>query len=439
MSSPYPILDNRPIDQWKVTELKEELKRRKLKMTGLKDDLIKRLNEAILIEREAVEKEASKAIVFEPELVVKSGDTGTNRNNHVEMTEDSADPDGNKSEKSEDVVRAVEVVDGPTDLGTGSATPLGELVVSEAPMETRGMVDKAVIVQIASKSESAENEDVKFAENDDVKFAENDDVKSAENDEVKAESENSMPPQIDAVSNVSSPNIQVYEVSPVLGFQIESESISTDSVSINEKNELKDNLNADNVNLELEVVKLEMVQSSSQEVPSSGGNLHPLDNQKPPENQDSVEETDGNKSTQVDFCGKNNDAGGDSPVKLNLDQYTANDLVDDGVLEKKQIDSNNISNEVEDKIELTEMSISKDENPVRDVVLDLSPEEMETSAEKKNSITDPAEERNSQGMCCLHCQVPFGCLFHVWLNHLPFVLLHIWTMVFMFFDSLKTR
>ncbi|KAJ9673756.1 hypothetical protein PVL29_023364 [Vitis rotundifolia] len=388
MSSPYPILDNRPIDQWKVTELKEELKRRKLKMTGLKDDLIKRLNEAILIEREALQREANKAVVCEPEPVVKGGDMGTKPNNHVEMTGDTGNPDRNRSEKLDDVVRVVEIVDGPTDMGTGSATTIGELVVSEASMETSGMVDKAVMVQIASKAKSSENEEVKSAENNEVK--------SAENDEIKTESENSKPPQMDAVPNVSGPNNQVYEVSPVLGFQVESESISSDSVSINEKNELKDNLNADNVNLELEVVKTEMVQPSSQEVTPSGGNLHPLDDQKPRENQDSVEETDGNKSTHVDFCGKNDDAGGGSPVKLNLDQHTANDLVDDGVLENKQIDSNHISNEVEDKIELTEMSFTKDKNPVRDVVLDLYPEEMETSAEKKNSITAPAEESNLQ-------------------------------------------
>lgn len=51
MSTQYPILDNRPINKWKVTELKEELKRRNLKITGLKDDLVKRLEEAIRNER----------------------------------------------------------------------------------------------------------------------------------------------------------------------------------------------------------------------------------------------------------------------------------------------------------------------------------------------------------------------------------------------------
>ncbi|EPS74600.1 hypothetical protein M569_00155, partial [Genlisea aurea] len=47
MSSPYVILGNRPLDQWKVTELKEELKKRKLTTRGLKEDLVKRLDEAV--------------------------------------------------------------------------------------------------------------------------------------------------------------------------------------------------------------------------------------------------------------------------------------------------------------------------------------------------------------------------------------------------------
>ncbi|KAB1199753.1 hypothetical protein CJ030_MR6G013868 [Morella rubra] len=66
MSSPYPILGNRPIDQWKVTELKEELKRRKLTTKGLKDDLIRRLDESLRIEMENARKESNNGFDCEP-------------------------------------------------------------------------------------------------------------------------------------------------------------------------------------------------------------------------------------------------------------------------------------------------------------------------------------------------------------------------------------
>nr|AFK38782.1 unknown [Lotus japonicus] len=55
------VLDNRPIHQWKVTELREELKRRRLTTKGLKDDLIRRLDEALQAEADEAEAEAGNA------------------------------------------------------------------------------------------------------------------------------------------------------------------------------------------------------------------------------------------------------------------------------------------------------------------------------------------------------------------------------------------
>jgi hypothetical protein len=43
----YPTLNGRPVDKWMVTELKDELRQRNLPITGLKDDLVRRLFEAI--------------------------------------------------------------------------------------------------------------------------------------------------------------------------------------------------------------------------------------------------------------------------------------------------------------------------------------------------------------------------------------------------------
>ncbi|KAF7042743.1 hypothetical protein CFC21_052254 [Triticum aestivum] len=45
--SSFPVLKNRPIDQWKVTELKDELRKRRLPVKGLKEELVRRLFESI--------------------------------------------------------------------------------------------------------------------------------------------------------------------------------------------------------------------------------------------------------------------------------------------------------------------------------------------------------------------------------------------------------
>ena len=66
MSSPYQVLDNRPIDQWRVTELKEELKRRKLTTKGLKEDLVKRLDEVLRNERENAEEDVDNGFDHPP-------------------------------------------------------------------------------------------------------------------------------------------------------------------------------------------------------------------------------------------------------------------------------------------------------------------------------------------------------------------------------------
>ncbi|KAE8706841.1 hypothetical protein F3Y22_tig00110388pilonHSYRG00395 [Hibiscus syriacus] len=59
MSSEFQILDNRPIDKWKVVELREELKRRHLTTRGLKKDLVRRLDAAVRTERKKAANEAT--------------------------------------------------------------------------------------------------------------------------------------------------------------------------------------------------------------------------------------------------------------------------------------------------------------------------------------------------------------------------------------------
>ena len=93
MPTGYSILDNRPLDHWKVTELKDELRRRKMTTKGLKEDLIKRLDEAIRTERATVnDQEVSK----HQEILVthQSEGVGTEKDSFEAVEEFG----GNKSE-----------------------------------------------------------------------------------------------------------------------------------------------------------------------------------------------------------------------------------------------------------------------------------------------------------------------------------------------------
>lgn len=76
-SSSYPVLDNRPIDQWKVTELKEELKRRKLITRGLKEELVRRLDEALRNENESAKENVDNGFDGTPQPVVETEDGST--------------------------------------------------------------------------------------------------------------------------------------------------------------------------------------------------------------------------------------------------------------------------------------------------------------------------------------------------------------------------
>ncbi|KAF2284091.1 hypothetical protein GH714_018926 [Hevea brasiliensis] len=268
MSSKYPTVDNRPIEQWKVTELKEELKRRKLTTKGLKDDLIKRLGEALLIERENDAKDVDADIDLDKQSV---------------DINDGAEATG--QEPSEGIIIG----------GVDSSTVEGEHIVPAAALEISTTVSESVASEVTLGGQDAQNSEAHELKRDSKLMLDNEDTKpqldlqdsksQLDNDESKPQLENEglRPPHDDATLDSSAPNNQVSEVSRNLGFQVKSDSISTDSVSINEKIELKDNIIADNVKLELDVVKPEMVEPSSNNVIPVGGESHPMDVEEPQE------------------------------------------------------------------------------------------------------------------------------------------------------------
>ncbi|OVA03319.1 SAP domain [Macleaya cordata] len=517
MPTQYPVLNGRPIDQWKVAELKEELKRRKLPIRGLKDDLIKRLDEAILSER-ASAKEVEEAICNESdsaqgkvgkgfdcdpepqvyaigetqptntpivedakensdnktgkldgdeavvhreeEAIHNEGDStkekvvngfdcnpkpqvsevGDTQPINTPIVEDASENSKNKTRKSDDVEAMTdkeeeaihnerdyakeEVGNGfdcnpePQVSEVGETQPINTPIVEDAREKSKDKTrklddDKAMVdidaiddssvelgqgkVQDAGSMDGTDStatvmEPVVLSVSVETNITVTQSVvtqmaskgQELQNSEADMENEVPNPPSGDSMLNLSNQNSQVSEVSPDIGFHVKSESISTDSVSINEKNELKDNLNADNFHIELDVVKPEMVQPSSSEVPPDGGATHPLDGQEPCENQGSMEGIDDTNATNVDLSKKSDATDGGSLEKLNLDRSSGDDSMEEDVLESKHIDSNHNSDEMGEKNNLTEVHDVKGESPFDATLSGVS--DKDTSAENRISL-----------------------------------------------------
>ncbi|KAL6222992.1 hypothetical protein ACLB2K_006382 [Fragaria x ananassa] len=478
MSSPYPKLDNRTIDQWKVTELKEELKRRKLTTKGLKEDLIKRLDEAIRVEREAAKRlERENAVRLErenaerlerenAERLERENAERLRRENAERLQRENAErlrrenaerlqrenAEKIERENAENIIEGNDEkvangfnvdgephgVDAKTSTGfidgqekaentviDGSAEALNqgnfeedyvlvdkqdaaivgeELIVQSTTVETTVTVTENVVAYLDLGGEGSQNTEAKKINEDPKPQLENEDpVPLLESLDSKPQLENVDPkPQLesesldatpkDAMLDSSAPNYQVSEVSTVLGSEVKYDYISTDSVSINEKTELKDNIIADHVKLELDV-KPEMVEPSSSDVVPVNGDSHPMDVEEPPESKASVRERDDNYDTNADISKKNDSADVGYSEKLNLERSSGDDSMDEDVLDNKQFDSKYSSDYVGDKAEKTEVPTAVEDSHVDVVGDDMSSDKVDTSDDNKNHPALPAEKR----------------------------------------------
>ncbi|KAL9462053.1 hypothetical protein AB3S75_000116 [Citrus x aurantiifolia] len=446
MSSPYPILDNRPIDQWKVTELKEELKRRKLKSSGKKDDLIRLLDQAIRIERENAEKEARKVaemeaakdafhganITSQPVVEVKDAEVSVGS----ETAKDVLDVDAKRNEKVDNVVVQLDINSFAPGFGPGehqerdirgdnnenvaalgqekfqegdmtgsitraraddelgfqattveTSTKVTENVVTEVALSGHTTVTESVVTEVAMSGQELQNSGTHGENvNTNIQLENEDSKPQLENEGLKT-------PHREDVLDATAPENQVSEVSAILGSQVKSDSISTDSISINEKIELKDNIIADNVKLELDVNKSGMVEPSSGNVTAVGGESHPMDVEDPLEEKASVDEKDDNIATIADMGKKIDSVDMGYSEKLNLDRSSGDDSMEDDVLESKQIDSKDSSHEVRNRTEKNDVSVVKEESPV-DVVGDgLSADIKHADVDDKSRPVIPAEKR----------------------------------------------
>ncbi|XP_015690989.1 fibrous sheath CABYR-binding protein-like [Oryza brachyantha] len=383
--SSYPVLNNRPIDQWRVTDLKDELRKRRLPVKGLKDELVRRLFDSIQSEK-AVE-EANEHVEVNPAAneapEIQNVRQEVHKETVVQVTEEAAPPITDISQPL-----TVSAVEDPPEVNVVATY---EAPVSEAPTtkpeEPQSIAgDFSTVQKEHLHSESNAEPFVEAPQDDGTnKTIDAHDMTSADvesdmtSSDVKTDATEAGKVQHQTVSatvdaiptdadpmdtdaatekmvlndlseNTSmydeerkdseltnedgkpitpKPNDQVPEVSPDLGSPIKCESISSDDISTNKQNNIKDNLNANNFDLELEA-KPEMVKPSSG-ITSIGGDLQPLDDDKElDKNQSSLEYIDSTANV---------DEGG-SPEKLNLDRSSGDESMEEDVMEVKQVESN---------------------------------------------------------------------------------------------------
>lgn len=419
MSSPYPVLGSRPIDQWKVAELKEELKRRKLMTKGLKEDLIKRLDEAIRSEQErsdlnnvnGYDSVLPSEILTEHETAIcdsAQNNIGIGNTMTQEIYEDmqprvSYEQEG--SNMSDSINHGMPVNEKVSGNMLNVDINEGQGLIEEKLREEEGVDDS-----YSAGLEGKHTDQVTDKETSDfvtqnlepvITLGEEEDLqKTVTHNEshgllAQPKNDDSKPLHVDAKDNVYDTNNQVSEVKPVLGFQVKSDSISTETVSIIENNELKDNIIADDVKLVVDV-KPEMVQPSSSSVVHEGGKSHPMDVEEPHDNKVSLKETGSSNVENPDIIPKNETGDLGFSEKPNVAR-SSGDYVEEDVRESNQMNSETDSVEIRIEAGKVDGPTAKDEGLV-DIVSEDAPAEKKVAiVEDKGGSAAPSVKRKLNG------------------------------------------
>ncbi|KAI4365455.1 hypothetical protein MLD38_021440 [Melastoma candidum] len=377
--STYPILNNRPIDQWRVVDLKDELKRRKLTTRGLKEDLVKRLDEALRIEREIAEKEKEQHV-----------DNGTAMD-HMNEVSDKGELEAPTASESAAVLNNVNATiekanDALVDINSkfetlGTAIQFEEADKSghaEGVLKLSPVADSLGTTSVVSLS-------LKPLAVPSEHSAENVEAQGNDYSEVQLDKEDVEAVPKDVILESSAPINQVSEANPDLGFRVRSDSLSADSVLINEN---KDNIIADNIKLELDVVKPELgVETSPICLDPVGGESHPLDAAEPCEGNVAAEVKEENNAITADIKKNNKNADMVDSEKLNLDRSSGDDLMEEDVLESKHVDSKHVFGEVGEGGVKEESAPVKDENLV-DIVGDANVKDIDVDKHNTSVLTE---------------------------------------------------
>ncbi|KAL9249278.1 Apoptotic chromatin condensation inducer in the nucleus-like protein [Drosera capensis] len=394
--STYPVLNNRPIDQWKVTELKEELKRRKLTTRGLKEELVRRLDEAIRSENEVVQEKVNNGvddshpttehIVVELEPVVDEI-TGPG-------SESTTTTDSQLANASIDHLNTEDGTLGetPTVNGNDGMPPLVEDPIQneEALADVQAEGNDVSVTTIPAEVVNGLSDTLSYeASSGSSLFHFSGLEKEDKNSGAEQVLDDEKSPVKDKKLDLPDTAVQVSEVTSSLEFQVNHDSITSGPISVNEINDLKDDITAD-VKLELEA-KPEMVQPLSDDVAPSGGESLCVEFEKQREDKVPVEQACSN-TADIEMSERYTFTELGSPEKLNLDRSSGDDSMEEDASESKQLDSTYEC--VGEKSVETEMSVVKEESSVDATLENLSvAKNNSVQGEKKDGFVAGTEKR----------------------------------------------
>ncbi|XP_026395868.1 uncharacterized protein LOC113290482 [Papaver somniferum] len=315
--------------------------------------------------------------------------------------------EGKRVEADEPMVDAGAVDDSSSVMGQADVQDLGSLVCTDSSAAIMDATDSAAVMKEATDSTAA---GVVVAVSVEASVTVTQSVvteflcsfEEFQNKEADREPEVPNHPSGGSMHSPSIQNSQVSEVIRDLGFQVKSESISTDCASIIENSKLKGNLNADNFLIEQNVVMPEMVQPLSNDVSPDNRTLRSPVGQEPCENQDSME-GEFDETRAIVNLDKKNDA---SLEKLNLDRSTGDESMEEHISESRHVESKHNSDEMREKNSLPEVNDVKQENHVgltRDSISDkgISPEGKMSHGVpcEKQKLEDKVDDSNLKLKC----------------------------------------